>query len=90
MLIVIVESRFLNWVLMYIAYYIRVNVPNIHNRHVEHPAGGQNMLANLAGTVNDDTSLAKNSKIELNVIIRPAETKETFFGGISQLHLKLR
>ena len=89
-LIVVVESRLVNRVPMHVVYDIRVNVPNIHNRHVEHPARGQNMLANLAGAVNDDAPLAKDSKVELKVFIRPPETKEPSFGGISELHLRLR
>jgi hypothetical protein len=87
-LVVIIESRFLYRVLVHDADYIRVDIPNIDDRYVEHPARGQNVLADLAGAVNDDTALAKDSKVELNVLIRPTEAKEGFFGGISQLHLK--
>jgi hypothetical protein len=75
MLIVMIEARFSNRVFMYNAYDVRVNVPNINDRYVEHPARGQDVPADLAGAVNDDAPLAKGSKVELKVIIRPAEVK---------------
>jgi len=88
MVIMMIEARFFNGILMDNAYDVRVNVPNIHHRYVEHPARGQNVLANFAGAVNDNASLAKNSKVELEILVGPTEAKEAFFGGISQLHLK--
>ncbi len=90
MLVVMVEAGLPNRIILDDADDVRVNVPNIHNGHVEHPARCQDVFADLAGAINDDTPLAEDSKVELKVIVGPSEAKKAFVGGICQLHLKLR